>query len=303
MLSGEKILVTGAAGRVAFPIARALAAANEVWGMARFSDPTDRVKLEAHGIKPLQRDLSESFDALPQDFTYVFHAGAAIGPAAEVDWQYTFEVNAQAVARLMKHCRGAKGFVHCSTGSQYEYQGHRPLKESDPPGIHVHVYSLSKIAAEALAQFAAREYELPTAIIRICSTYGPTGGAPADRLDAIVAGGEVKLHPDKPNHFNPIYEDDYVEFGIRALSLASLPPLVVNWAGSDTVTAEEYCDYLGRLVGKPVRIKYTDEAYTGLWPDVAYMHEVLGRTKVHWKEGMRRMTAARYPDLPLNDVE
>ena len=143
-----------------------------------------------------------------------------------------------------KNAEAAAALIRLERRVGREHRG----DQGDPPGIHVHVYSLSKIAAEALAQFAAREYELPTAIIRICSTYGPTGGAPADRLDAIVAGGEVKLHPDKPNHFNPIYEDDYVEFGIRALSLASLPPLVVNWAGSETVTAEEYCDYLGRLV-------------------------------------------------------
>jgi UDP-glucuronate 4-epimerase len=27
------------------------------------------------------------------------------------------------------------------------------------------------------------------------------------------------------------------------------------------------------------------------------MHDVLGRTSVPWREGMRRMVAARYPDL------
>jgi UDP-glucuronate 4-epimerase len=32
------------------------------------------------------------------------------------------------------------------------------------------------------------------------------------------------------------------------------------------------------------------------------MHEVLGRTKVPWREGFRRMIEARYPELPLRDV-
>jgi len=297
MISGEKILVTGGAGRVAFPIARELAKRNEVWAMARFSNPADAERLEAHGITPIKRDLAEGFDGVPEDFTYVWHAGALVGEEAERDWRYTFEVNAQATGRLMKHCRRVKGFLHCSTGSQYHYQGHRPLKESDPPGIHTHIYSLSKIAAEAVVLYASREWDIPTTMIRICSAYGPEGGAPVSRLDALVEGRPIRLHPDKPNYFNPIHEDDQIELGIKALDLASTPPLIVNWAGSETTTAEEYCAYMGGLIGKEPIIEYTDKAYTPLWPDVTYMHEVLGRTKVHWKDGLRRVIEVRYPEL------
>ena len=39
MLTGEKILITGATGKIAFPIARALADRNEVWGAARLRNP------------------------------------------------------------------------------------------------------------------------------------------------------------------------------------------------------------------------------------------------------------------------
>jgi hypothetical protein len=45
---------------------------------------------------------------------------------------------------------------------------------------------------------------------------------------------------------------------------------------------------------------YTAEAHTPLWPDVTYMHEVLGRTEVPWRDGFRRMIEARFPDLPLS---
>jgi hypothetical protein len=31
------------------------------------------------------------------------------------------------------------------------------------------------------------------------------------------------------------------------------------------------------------------------------MHEILGRTKVPWREGFRRMVAARHPELPIAD--
>jgi nucleoside-diphosphate-sugar epimerase len=41
MVSGEKILVTGPAGRIAFGLARSLVAENEVWGDRSLQRPGD----------------------------------------------------------------------------------------------------------------------------------------------------------------------------------------------------------------------------------------------------------------------
>jgi UDP-glucuronate 4-epimerase len=301
VITDSRVVVTGATGRVGFPIARALArAGNEVTGVARLSGVGDADRLAAAGIRPQVCDLADggTFSELP-DADHVFHASAALGPAAARDWRYTFEVNAQASGRLVERYHDCSGFVYCSTGSQYAYQGRRPLREDDPPGVHIGNYSLSKIAGEAVVQFASLRFGTPVTIIRIFSTYGPMGGAPADRLELILRGEPVPLHPDTPNNFNPIYEDDYVRLGIRALEVAASPPIVVNWAGSETVSAEDYCAYLGELVGRPVRIVTSDSAYWPLWPDTTLMHELLGRTVVPWREGFRRMAAARHPELGL----
>ena len=45
-MRGSKILITGPTGQVAKPIAKALAADNEVWGIARFTDAGAREGLE-----------------------------------------------------------------------------------------------------------------------------------------------------------------------------------------------------------------------------------------------------------------
>ena len=196
---------------------------------------------------------------------------------------------------------GAKGFVYCSTGSIYEYQGQRPLRESDPPGVPLRGnYSFSKVAGEAVCTWIAEHFGVPLTILRICSTYGPRRCAlrPARADDQ---GRPITLHPDKPNNYNPIYEDDYVAFGIRAMEVARVPPLVVNWAGSETVSAEDYCAYMGELVGVEPQVRVLAEAHTPLWPDVTLMHEVFGPTRVHWRDGFRRMIEARYPDLVLSD--
>jgi nucleoside-diphosphate-sugar epimerase len=298
VLDGEKILFTGVTGKVALPIARALASTNDVWGVARLRDPRDREELSAAGITAVPLDVATGdFSPLPDDFTRVFHA--AVDPGRD-DWPQCLATNTHNSGELLYHCRKARGFVYCSTGSIYAYQGHRPLRETDGPGVPLRAnYSFSKVAGEAVCTWVATHFGVPLTIIRICSTYGPLGGSPADRLDLMLQGKPVTLHPDAPNNYNPIYEDDYVELGIRAMEVASVPPVVVNWAGSETVSVEDYCGYMGELVGVEPVFDYRADAHTPLWPDVTYMHEVLGRTNVHWRDGFRRMIEARHPELAL----
>ena len=57
MLRNEKILITGPSSQVAFPIARALAGENTVYGLARLSAAADRERLEAVGVRCIQSDL------------------------------------------------------------------------------------------------------------------------------------------------------------------------------------------------------------------------------------------------------
>jgi UDP-glucuronate 4-epimerase len=154
LLDGEKVLVTGVTGKIALPIARALAGRNEVWGAARLRNPQDIDDLIAVGITPVPLDMSTGdFSALPSDFTYVFHA--AVDPGAD-DWTRCLKTNAHNSGELLYHCRSAKGFVLCSTGSVYGYPGRRPLTEADGPGVPLRAnYSFSKIAAESVCNSAA----------------------------------------------------------------------------------------------------------------------------------------------------
>src|SRR5690242_13380110 len=133
MLESEKILITGATGKIAFPIARALAKRNEVCGAARMRNPADRERLAAVGVEPVAVDVSVGvFSVPPDDFTFVFHAAVGVGAGA---WTRCVASNAQKSGAMLYRCRTAKGFVFCSTGSVYGYEGQRPLWESDPPGV------------------------------------------------------------------------------------------------------------------------------------------------------------------------
>ena len=130
MLSVEKILVTGPAGTIAFPLASSLTPHNEVWGIARFSQPGSRERVEAAGVK-------------------------------------TVVCDAEGTGLLLQHCREAKAALVMSTHSVYKPQEAHDhvFVETDPLGdvnaANTPTYSVAKIGQEAVARYCARAFDLP----------------------------------------------------------------------------------------------------------------------------------------------
>jgi nucleoside-diphosphate-sugar epimerase len=117
MLRDEKILITGPAGRIAFGLAKMLAAHNEVWGIARFSDPATRDEVEALGVTTRAVDIAEGdFAGLPWDFTYLLQIAADFSN----DFERAFRVNAEGTGLLLAHCRKAKAALVMSTVTVYK---------------------------------------------------------------------------------------------------------------------------------------------------------------------------------------
>jgi nucleoside-diphosphate-sugar epimerase len=112
VLSGEKILITGPAGRIAFGLAKTLVGENEVWGIARFSDPAARDEVEALGVTTRSVDLGDGdFGDMPRDFTYLLHIAADFGD----DYERGLRVNAEGTGLVLSHCRAAKVALVMST--------------------------------------------------------------------------------------------------------------------------------------------------------------------------------------------
>jgi nucleoside-diphosphate-sugar epimerase len=158
-------------------------------------------------------------------------------------------------------------------------------------------YSISKIAAESVVRLAAREWGVPTIIARFSVPYGDNGGWPWFHLLMMNGGQTIPLHPEQPNLYNPIHEDDYIEHIPRLLEIASVPATTLNWGGSDAVSIEEWCGYLGELTGLEPRFQTTEKTLGALTLDLTRMHHHLGKTRVHWRDGIRRMVEARNPEL------
>jgi nucleoside-diphosphate-sugar epimerase len=288
-LSGRRVLITGASGLVAFPIAVEAAKANEVYAVARFSDPEQKRMLEAAGVRTIAFDMANpDLSALPKSVDVVINYGVL--PPTHRD---AYEVNAGATGRLASRYRDCQAFVHGSTGSLYEYQGERPLSEDDPYGLHSSAenYAASKIAAEFLLKHLSVEYDMPTTIVRIFSFYGPRGGGVTQRIDQVANGLPVSVYPGARNVHTPLYEDDYVAKTLAAASIARAPAEIVNVGGTEAVTTQEYCEMAGELLGKAPLFVENSKAWP-IWADTSKMVRLLGPNKVSVREGVRRLVEA-----------
>lgn len=302
-MRNKKILITGPAGHLTIPIVRRLAPDNDVWGLARFSKPEQRMMLEGLGVTCVKKDLAtDTLDDLPTDFDVVFHAGAMVAMDSERDMAYTFQVNVQGTGKLLEHCRDVSTFVFCSTGGVYARQTH-PVRETDDYGAAIPAYSMSKIAAEQLVMYLADKHQIPTIILRIGAVYGPDATGPMVRINRMMRGKEVWVNPTEPRKGSVMWVDDAVELGIKAMECGQVPLVVTNFCGDDPVSIDEYCTYAGRLLGVEPKFKWTDETYPANQMDTTRMHEVLGYPKVGWREGFRRLLETQFPDQVLHDVE
>ena len=295
-LTGKRIVVTGPTGQVALPVTLALAEHNEVFGLARFRDAAARTRLEAAGVTCIETNLAAGdFSRVPTDVDHVLN----LAVVKSNRWEIDLAANAEAVGLLMAHCRNATAMLHCSSTGVYEPAGLHPLSETDALGdnhrVIMETYSIAKIAAEAVVRTCARVFDLPTTIARLNVPYGDIGGWPAFHLAMIEAGQPVPVHPDRPNRFNPIHEDDIIRMVPALLDAATVPATIVNWGGTEAADLEEWCAYLGELVGREATFVETAATIGGVTIDTTKMVELLGPTRIAWRDGLRRMVDATTP--------
>ncbi len=311
MLQGQKILVTGATGQVARPIAESLAADNEVWCFARFSDPQARSDLEALGITTRVWSLGEEgLSDLPDDFDYVVHAAAAIFEVAN-DYDDAIRVNAEGTGLLMTHCRRAKAFLHISTMNVYSSieDNSQVRKVTDALGCHpayAPSYSISKVATEAVVRTMARQLSLPTIICRLGVAYGSCGhgGVPTMLFRAMQAGQSIPVPPAGKSWCAMIYQEDIVAQVPALLAAATVPATIVNWVGDDAVDEDELARYIAEVSGFDADL-VTDEAagYYGGLGDISGRQAITGPCSYGWREGVLASLKRTFPEHRFRSLD
>ena len=298
-IAGSKILITGPTGQVAAPVIAAWREQADITALARFSDPAGREALEAQGVRCLQADLAdpEALAGLPADFDYVLNFAVVKTDS----FDYDLAANAEGLGRLMLHCRGAKAFLHLSSTAVYQYAGQTPRAEDAPLGDNHRVmfptYSISKIAAETVCRFTARQFGIPATIARLSVPYGNNGGWPWYHLLMMEQGMPIDVHPERPNCYNLLHTDDYIEKLPLLLAAASTEATTVNFGGSEAVSIEDWCAWLQELTGLTPEFRDNPQAFGSLAIDTTRMHDLIGPTRVDWREGVRNMVATLSPQL------
>jgi nucleoside-diphosphate-sugar epimerase len=301
LLSGEKILVTGVSGTATLPLAEFLAGENEVWGLARFSNPAVRERVEALGITTCSVDLAQGdLSGIPDDFTYVLHFAHTRMPGGQ--FIAAIQVNAVGAGRVLQHCRKAKGALVASAGTVYSPHNedvYRPFVEEDDIGRSQAPWAptspASKVSLEAVARFCAEGFSLPTTIVRLNVIYGPLGGMPVNDMALIAADKPVVTFAD-PYPSSPIHADDMCAQVEALLDAASTPALIVNWCGDEVVTQRQWCEMAGEICGREpvIDVKPVPTAACGSVGDTTRRLAITGPCRTVFRAAMEKIHDERF---------
>jgi nucleoside-diphosphate-sugar epimerase len=308
-IMGSTILVTGATGQLAGAVARGLVGANEVIALARFTAPGSREALEAAGVRTAYGDfVTRDWGETPTKVDYVFHAAANTKP---VTVEEGMRDNVEGTGFLMERYRDAKGFLHVSATGCYAAHPdpEHVFGEDEPLGgstWFAPMYGVTKTAGEGVVRTLSQLFELPAVIARMNVAYGGPwfdGGLPGRQLDAILNGDPIVLKRGEKWYQAPIHEDDITDHVLLLLEAATCPATIVNWGGDEGVEVETWVRYIGELVGREPNIVYDERPRAASWIGDHRRRIALGCTcKVHWREGMKRMVAARHPEVTIREL-
>jgi nucleoside-diphosphate-sugar epimerase len=300
VIRDAKILVTGATGQVARPIAEKLNVDNEVWAAARFSDPEAKAELEDQGINTVLFTMGEDDLSHMPDVEYVIHCGVNAFPKTP---DQALTENAEGTGFLMQRYRDAKAFFHMSSDSVYR-DTPDPKTVIDESGTlggysaYSPHYAMSKLATEGVVRFQARELQLPTVIARLDVAYGLCGhgGVPTALYQMMLGGMHYTSKNNGESYCCPIHEDDIVEQVQGLLEHAAVPALTVNLGGDEVTSVEEIIHHIESLTGLSMKI---EEGELATWQmkivDPTLRKELAGACKVKWKNGVKSVLETRFP--------
>lgn len=265
-----KILITGIAGFIGSHTAERLRSLEHtVIGIDNFSPYYDvqikrktALELENKGIRILEADLraKATYALLDTDFDYIFHFAAQPGISAAVSFEEYFENNLVATQHLIQFVlhknKNLKLFVNIGTSSIYGKEAFYAEDKVPQPASN---YGVSKLAAEQLVLFYAREEKLKACSLRLYSVFGPRERP--DKLypkliHSAYSGEDFTLFEGSEKHLRSFtYVQDIVDGIVSVIGNEEEVNKEVFNLGTETEsTTQQGIDCVERVTGKKINV-------------------------------------------------
>jgi nucleoside-diphosphate-sugar epimerase len=264
--------VGGKMGPTMARLARRAAPAKRVIGVARFSDPVLRRRMDSWGIETIAADLLDraALEALPRPSNIVFAAGHKFGATGNpaLTWAMNTLVPGW-VAETFHRSR----IVAFSTGNVYPLtpSAQSGAGESTPPSP-IGEYAQSCVGRERMFEYFSGRYGTPGRIVRLNYAIDLRYGVLLDIATRVQQGQAVDV---TMGHVNVIWQGDANAQVLRCLRYCTTPTTPVNCTGAQCLSVRWLAQQFGKRLGRAVQI-IGHEADTALLSDTTLAQGLFG---------------------------
>jgi hypothetical protein len=285
------IMILGVGGKMGPTLARLAKRAapdKTVTGVARFSDPELRRRLENWGIETIQADLMdrEALARLPKPKNVFFMAGRKFGSTGSEE--LTWAMNVYCPALVAEAFAGSRivtfstacvyPFVPVTSGGALEDLG------PNPPGE----YAQSCVGRERMFQHFSKQLGTPGCLIRLSYAIDLRYGVLRDVAESVYHGNKIDV---SMGHANVIWQGDANSQVLRALRHCNTPTWPLNVSGPRATSirwlAEQFGDRLDKrpvIAGREAETAWllnTDKAIELFGPPLVTMDTMIDWV-AHW---------------------
>lgn len=249
-LDGD-ILVLGVAGKVGPTLAmmaKRAAPAKRVIGVARFSDPDVKRRLEERGVETIACDLLDraAVARLPVVANVVYMAGKKFGTTGGEP--FAWAMNAVVPAYVAERFRGTR-FVAFSTLCVYPWSpvdgcGATP---DDTPPTPLGEYANGCVARERVFQYFSEKTQSPGRLARLNYAIDCRYGVLHDIAQWVRSGTPIDI---RTGIANCIWQGDAISHILRCLGRGTVPARPINIGAPHTTNIRAAALRFGELLGQ-----------------------------------------------------